>query len=67
MELLLPGNLPTCLWESETTNGLTVLLFHDVHINIGATLNILQCLYVSCECKAIRTNSAETSLALLAM
>ena len=39
--LLLPGNLPTHLCESETTDGLTVLLFCDVHINIGATLNLL--------------------------
>ena len=48
MELLLPGNLPMRLCDSETTNGLTVLLFCDVHIDIGATLNLLQCLCVIC-------------------
>ena len=32
-QLLLPGNLPTRLCESEMTNGLTVLLFCDVHIS----------------------------------
>ena len=30
----------------EMTNGLTVLLFCDVHIGIGVTLNLLQCLCV---------------------
>ena len=39
--VLLPSNLPTRLCESETTDGLTVLLFCDVHIDIGATLNLL--------------------------
>ena len=46
MDLLLPGNLPTHLCESETTDGLTVALFCDIHINKGATLNLLQCLCV---------------------
>ena len=32
----------------ETTNGLTVLLFCDIYIDIGTTLNLLQCLHVSC-------------------
>ena len=61
---LLPGNLPMRLCESETTDGLTVLLFCDIHINKGATLN---CLRVVCGCRAVQTNSVETSLALLAM
>ena len=30
------------------TNGLTVLLFCDVCINIGTTLNLLRCLRVGC-------------------
>ena len=39
-ELWLPGNLSTHLCESD---GLTVLLFCDVHIDIyGATLNLLK-------------------------
>ena len=53
--------------KEETTDGLTVLLFCDVHIDIGATLNLLRCLHVICGCRAIKTISAETSLALLAM
>ena len=45
----------------------TVLLFCDVHIDIGTTLNLPQssCMRVICGCRAIQTNSAETSLALL--
>ena len=45
VELCWPGHLPLCLCE--TTNGLTVLLFCDIHIDIGTTLNLL-CLHVSC-------------------
>ena len=37
VELYLPGNLPTPLFESEMTDGLTVLLFRD---DIGATLKL---------------------------
>ena len=64
-----PSNLPMHLCESEMTNGLTVsiLLFCDVHIDIGATLSLLHCLRVICACRPIQTNSAETSLALLHM
>ena len=46
---------------------LTVLLFCDVHIGIGTTLSLLQCLRVICGCRPVQTNSAETSLALLHM
>ena len=48
---------------------LTVLLFCDVHIGIGTTLSLLQCLHVicGCTCRPVQTNSAETSLALLHM
>ena len=45
----------------------TVLLFCDIHIDVGMTLNLLQPLRVICGCIAIQINSAETSLALLAM
>ena len=65
-ELLLPTcNLPTSFCESETTNGLTALLFCDIRINKGATLNlhVLQCLCVICICRAVQINNAETSLA----
>ena len=34
---------------------------------IGATLNLLQCLCDICGCRAIQTNSAETSLSMLVM
>ena len=52
------------LCESEMiVDRLTVLLFFDVHIDIIATLN---CLRVICGCRAIQTDSAVTSLALLA-
>ena len=61
-ELQLPGNLPTHLCQSETTDGLTVLLVCDVHIDIDMALNLLQCLCVICGCRAVQTNSAETSL-----
>ena len=37
---------PACMCQM--TDGLTVLRFCDVHINIGVTLNLLQCLHVSC-------------------
>ena len=40
----------------------TTLLFCDIHIGMGVTLN---CLHVICGCRVIQTNSAETSLALL--
>ena len=45
----------TCLCESESTNGLTVLLFCDVHVDIGAILNLLQCLCVIYGCRAVQT------------
>ena len=64
VELYLPGNLPTPLCESEMTDGITVLLFCD---DIGATLNLLQCLRVICGCRTVQTNSAEIPLVLLAM
>ena len=45
VELLLPGNLP-CLCESETgpplaTDGMTVLLFCDIHFDKGTPLNLI--------------------------
>ena len=44
------------------TDELTVPLFCDIHINKGATLNLLQCLlHVICGCRAVQTNSAEIS------
>ena len=53
----------TCDGESETTDVLTVVLFCGVHIDISATLNLLQCLRVNFGCRAVQwTNSAETSL-----
>ena len=59
-----------CLCELDTTerdHGLSVLLFYDVHINSGTTLNFSSaCVFVN----AVQTNcySAEaSSLALLAM
>ena len=61
----LPGNLPTRLCESKMTDELTVLLFCDVHIDKGATLNLLQCLHVMCGSRVVQTNSAETPLAPL--
>ena len=70
VELYLPSNLPTRLQcESKTTDELTVLLFCDVHIDISATLNLLQCLRVICGCRAVQTvaNSTETPLAQLHM
>ena len=60
-------NLPTGLCASETTDGLTVWPFCDVHIDISTTLSLLQCLRVICGCRPIQTNSAEKSLALLHM
>ena len=63
-ELSLPSNLqlPMHLCES-----VTVLLFYDVYIDKSATLNLLQWMHVICGCRAVQINSAETSLALLAM
>ena len=49
VELYLPGNLPTFLCESETTDGLTVLLFCDVYIDIGVTLKSACVLFVDAE------------------
>ena len=46
----------TCCCQSETTDGLTVLLFCDIYIDIGATLNLLQCLCVICGCRADQYN-----------
>ena len=47
------GNLPMCLCELDTTerdHGLSVLLFYDVHINSGMTLNFSSaCMFVSVE------------------
>ena len=58
-----------CDSESETTDELTVLrmLFYDIHIDKGATLNLLQsaCLHDICGCRAIQINNAETPLALV--
>ena len=58
------SNLPTCLYELETTDGLNVMLFYDVCIDS----ELQQCPRV-CECRAIQTNSSAeaSSLALLAM
>ena len=50
-KLLLPGSLPAHLCESRNHprwNGLTVLLFCDVHIDNASTLKLLQCLHVIC-------------------
>ena len=61
---LLPATYQ-CACESETTDGLTVVLFSvfcGIHIDIGKTLNLLQYLRVICGCRAVQTNSAETSL-----
>ena len=55
----------TCVNQKRLTDGLTIqlrLLFCYVHIDIDMTLN---CLRVICVCRAVQTNSAETSLALL--
>ena len=51
------------LCESKTTDKLTVLPFCDVHIDKGATLNLLGCLRVICGCRDLQTNR----LALLHM
>ena len=69
MELYLPCNLPTPLCESEMTDGLTVLLFCDVHIDKGVTLSLLWCLHVICGCRTVQTvtNIAEAPLSLLHM
>ena len=45
------------LCESKTTDELTVLLFCDVHIDKGATLNLLRCLHIICGHRDIQTNS----------
>ena len=50
--------------ESEMTYRLTVLLFCDVHINNDTELPAMR---VICECRAVQTNSAGTSMALLFM
>ena len=45
----LPTCQHTCMLESETSDRLTVYCcFFDVHINVGMTLNLLQCLCVVC-------------------
>ena len=56
-----------CVNQKQPMGFRTVLLFYDVHIDIGMTLNLPQssCMRVICGCRAIQTNSAETSLALL--
>ena len=53
--------------ESETTDELTVLLFYDIHIDIGVALNLLQsaCMRVICGCRAVQINNARTPLALV--
>ena len=43
------------------------VLWRSYHIEIGMTLNLLQCLRVIGWCRAAQTNSAERSLALLVM
>ena len=53
-----PGNLPMRLCESKMTDELTVLLFCDVHIGIGATLNLLQCLHVITLCAYVQQGYA---------
>ena len=57
--------LATCLCDSETTHGLPDSTAGcDIHIDIGMTRNLLQYLHVICGCRAVQTNSAETSLAM---
>ena len=50
-----------CVNQKRPMGLLYQLLFCDVHIDIGATLNLLQCLHVICGCRAVQTNSAKTS------
>ena len=38
----------TCVNQKQPISCWTVVLFCDVHINIGSTLNLLQCLHVIC-------------------
>ena len=64
VELLLPGNLPMRLCESETTNGLTVLLFCDIYIYWHGRSAKLTTVPV---CHFWMHSHTETSLALLAM
>ena len=52
-----------CVNQKRLMGWLYSVLFCDVHIDMGVTLN---CLHVICGCRAIQTNSAETSLTLLA-
>ena len=40
----------------QSAHWLTVLLFCDVHIHIGATLNVLQCLHVIFGCSYCHNN-----------
>ena len=49
----------TCQHACENQKQLLGLLYCGVHIDKGATLNLLQCLRVVCECRAVQTNSAE--------
>ena len=61
------ANMP--LWlknDPQWAAGLYCLVFSNVHIDIGMTLNLLLCLCVICGCRAVQTNitSAERSLAL---
>ena len=53
-----------CVNQKRLMGCQTVLLFCDIHIDKGATLNLLQRLRV-CGCGAVQTNSVETPLALL--
>ena len=55
------ANFPTCLCESKTTVEFTVLLFCDVHIDKGATLNLLHCLRVICGCRAVQNKDVDTT------
>ena len=56
-----------CLFESETTDGLSdCTAFCGIHIDLGATLNLLQCLCVIVDVKLHSLpDIVETSLALL--
>ena len=54
----------TCVTQKRPMDCRNVLLFCDVCIDIGMTLNLLQCLRFICGCRALQTNSVETSLAL---
>ena len=57
-------------WQQQPMGFQTVLLLCGIHItgNTGVTLNLLcACVLAACGCRAVQTNSAETSLALLHM